>query len=43
MVEYGFKSTPKKLPTYLTEEEILVILERAKKIKKRDYLMMLLL
>lgn len=43
MVEKGFGTTPKKLPKYLTEEEVLTILDSAKKIKKRDYLMMLLL
>ncbi len=43
MVEHSFGKTPKKLPKYLTEEEVLAILDRAKKIKKRDYLLMLLL
>jgi integrase/recombinase XerD len=43
MVEHRFKTAPKKLPKYLTEEEVLTILDSAKKIKKRDYLMMLLL
>ena len=43
MVEYRFGNTQRTLPKYLTDEEVLAILERVKKIKKRDYLMMLLL
>ena len=43
MVGQHFSTVPKKLPKWLTEEEVLTILNKAKEIKKRDYLLMLLL
>jgi integrase/recombinase XerD len=43
MENTGFNQVPKKLPKYITKAEISMMLERAKKSKYRDYILLLLL
>ena len=43
MVEHGLTSKPKTLPKYIRQEEILSILDKAKKDSYRNYILLLVL
>lgn len=43
MKELGYKHTPRKLPKYVSKEEILLILDKAKKDRYRNFILLLTL